>query len=459
MDKEECEIEAQGARRKGQGYLMAGSFKIITLGCRVNQHESAYLNEELAHAGLRRALKGERADIAVINTCIVTQRASHQSRQAIRKAIRENPAGLVAAVGCYAQVFPDELTRIQGIGLIADNRAKGKLPGLLINAAESRQKAIILTEFETEMDFEFLRIKRFPGRTRANLKIQDGCQSFCTYCIVPFARGPYRSLPASKVLSMVESLAGEGYREIVLTGIHLGKYGVDLGGEMNLNALLRSLGKEGFPARIRLSSLHPDEIDEELIDMAASDKWLCRHFHISLQSGDEGTLKKMNRNYKTGEFAGLIETIYGRIPLAAMGVDIISGFPGEAKAAHENTCSLIKDLPVSYLHVFPFSARPGTEAAGLAGQIDPGEIKRRATELRNLGQTKRDAFYHGCLNKDFSVLAERWHSGEKNIFQGMSDNYLPVVFPSDKDVTGRLVSVNMEKVENGKVTGRVQRVE
>ena len=438
---------------------MPKSFEIITLGCRVNQYESAYLSEALTHAGLRRALKGERADIAVINTCIVTQRASHQSRQAIRKAIRENPEGMVAAVGCYAQVFPDELTRIQGIGLIADNRAKGELPGLLLNAAESGQKTVVLKDFDPKMDFESLPIKRFPGRTRANLKIQDGCQAFCTYCIVPFARGPYRSLPHSKVLSMVESLAGEGYREIVLTGIHLGKYGMDLMGGMNLNGLLRSLGREGFPVRIRLSSLHPDEIDEELIDMAASEKWLCRHFHISLQSGDDEILKRMNRNYTIRAFAKLVETIYERIPLAAMGVDIISGFPGEAKAAHKNTCSLIKDLPVSYLHVFPFSVRPGTEASDFEGQLDPGEIKKRAAELRNLGQIKRNAFYHSCLNKDFLVLAEKCHSAEKNMVQGMSDNYLPVVFPSDKDMKGRLVTVNMERVENGKVTGRLQREE
>ena len=186
---------------------MAKSFKIITLGCRVNQYESAYLSASLTRAGLRRALKGERADIAVINTCIVTQRASRQSRQAIRKAIRENPEGMVAAVGCYAQVLPAELSRIKGIGLIADNRAKGGLPGLLLNAVESKQKTVVLKDFDPKMDFEFLPIKRFPGRTRANLKIPDGCQSFCTYCIVPFARGPYRSLLPSKVLSMVESLA------------------------------------------------------------------------------------------------------------------------------------------------------------------------------------------------------------------------------------------------------------
>jgi threonylcarbamoyladenosine tRNA methylthiotransferase MtaB len=365
---------------------------------------------------------------------------------------------MVAAIGCYAQVFPGELTRIQGIGLIADNRAKGKLPGLLINAAESNKKAVILNDFEPETDFDFLRINRFPGRTRANLKIQDGCQSFCTYCIVPFARGPYRSLPPAKVLSMVETLAGAGYREIVLTGIHLGKYGSDLGGGTGLNTLLQSLGKEGFPVRIRLSSLHPDEIDKELIDMAASEPWLCRHFHISLQSGDDGILQKMNRHYKKREFAGLIEKIHERVPLAAMGVDIISGFPGEDRTAHENTCSLIKDLPVSYLHVFPFSARPGTKAAGYPGQTDPGEIKRRAKELRILGQIKRDAFYRGCLNRDFSVLVEARPSEEKGILKGMSDNYLPVVFPWDKDVAGKLVYVRTERVEKDKVTGRVQGV-
>ena len=306
------------------------------------------------------------------------------------------------------------------------------------------------------MGFEFLPIKRFPGRTRANLKIQDGCQSFCTYCIVPFARGPYRSLPPSKVLSMAESLAGEGYREIVLTGIHLGKYGVDLGGGVGLSALLRSLGKEGFPVRIRLSSLHPDEIDEELIEMAASEAWLCRHFHISLQSGDDGILKRMNRRYKKGDFAQLIETIHDRVPLVAMGVDVISGFPGEKRTAHENTCSLIRDLPVSYLHVFPFSVRPGTKAANFSSQTDPGEIKKRAAELRNLGQIKKEAFYRACLGKNFLVLVETRQSEEKNIFKGTSDNYLPVGFPSDRDVTGTFVSVKTKKIENGRVTGRVQ---
>ncbi|MBW2035101.1 MAG: tRNA (N(6)-L-threonylcarbamoyladenosine(37)-C(2))-methylthiotransferase MtaB [Deltaproteobacteria bacterium] len=417
------------------------------------QYESAYLKEELTHAGWRQAADGEMPDVAIINTCIVTQRAAHQSRQAIRKAIRENPNGMVAAIGCYAQVYADELSSIQGIRLIADNRAKGKLIKFILSMADSGQRSVVLKDFELGMPFEFLPIGRYPGRTRAYLKIQDGCESFCSYCIVAFARGPYRSLAPEKVLSIIESLAGEGYREIVLTGIHLGKYGVDLDGNMNLNNLLRAIGREGFPVRIRLSSIEPNEIDQDLIEMVASNKWLCRHFHIPLQSGDNRVLKRMNRHYSGYEFAGLIESIYERIPLAAIGVDVMSGFPGEDPVAHQNTCALIRDLPVSYLHVFPFSPRKGTAAFAFDGRNDPEVIKKRAAELRAIGQDKRTEFYSSCLGKEFPVLAEGWYSEKKEMMKGTSDNYLAVLFSSSNDLKGRIVPVCMERIENNKVFG------
>ena len=429
------------------------SFKIITLGCKVNQYESAYLNEALVKAGCHHALEGEKADVAIINTCIVTQKAAHQSRQEIRKAIRGNQEGMVAAIGCYAQVYPDELSGIQGIGLIAGNTVKGQVPELLMNTIRSERKSVVLKEFKPGMPFEFLQIRRFPGRSRAYLKIQDGCQSFCSYCIVPFARGPYRSLALEKVLDMLETLSNEGYKEVVLTGIHLGKYGVDLKGEMKLNSLLHAIGMENFPTRIRLSSIEPDEIDEELIEMVASEKWLCRHFHVSLQNGDNRTLKRMNRNYTVRDFTKLIEAIHLRIPLAAIGADIMSGFPGEDSKAHENTFSLIKDLPVSYLHVFPFSPRPGTAASAFTDQVDPGVIKKRAQELRNLGQRKRTAFYRGCLKKQFEVLVEGWNSKEEKVVKGLSDNYLPVLFESSEDSKGKLISVYMDRLEKNKVIG------
>ena len=430
---------------------MPKSFKIITLGCKVNQFESAYLNDTLTQAGWHQAIKGERVDVAIINTCIVTQRAAHQSRQAIRKAVRENPNGTIAAIGCYVQVSPHELSGIQGVGLIADNAAKGQLPELLLNAAGSGERRVILKGFEPGMVFEPLQIRRFPDRTRAFLKIQDGCQSFCSYCVVPLARGPYRSLSPARVLSMVDSLARGGHKEIVLTGIHLGKYGVDLEGEMNLNRLLRAIGREEFPVRIRLSSLDPNEIDSDLIEMVASERWICRHFHISLQSGDDRILRAMNRNYIVQEFAGLVKSIKARIPLAAIGVDIMSGFPGEDTVAHENTYSLIRDLPVSYLHVFPFSPRPGTAAAALEGRIKPQVVKKRAAELRGLGQSKRALFYRDCLNKEFHVLVEGWHSVEKKLMKGMSDNYLPVLFTASQELKGQLIPVRVEGVENNRV--------
>ena len=432
---------------------MTKSFKIITLGCKVNQYESAYLSETLTHAGWVRVKKGDKADVAIINTCIVTQRAAHQSRQSIRKALRENPGGTVAATGCYAQVFPQELEQINGIGLIAGNTTKAKLPELLLDSTHSGGESLVLKDFDPEMPFEPLPIKRFPGRTRAYLKIQDGCQSFCTYCIVPFARGPCRSLSQQRVLSMLDALSREGYKEVVLTGIHLGKYGVDLKEDADLNRLLHAIGRQGLPLRIRLSSIEPNEINDELIDMVGNEKWLCRHFHIPLQSGDDRILKRMNRNYKAQEFARVIEAIHTRIPHAGIGVDVMSGFPGEGPIEHQNTLSLITDLPVSYLHVFPFSCRTGTAASLFDGRVDPGIIKKRASELRNIGQQKRSAFYQACLKKEFLVLAETWHSKENKIMKGMSDNNLPVLFSSSQDSKGRLVPVRTERVDNNMVIG------
>jgi threonylcarbamoyladenosine tRNA methylthiotransferase MtaB len=424
------------------------------LGCKVNQYESAYFMNELIQAGWQRAESGNRADVAIVNTCIVTQKASRQSRQAIRKAIRENPGGLVAAAGCYAQVFSDDLSDIKGLGVIADNRAKGKLPELLLNIAESPRKTTMLKEFDPATPFEFLPIRQFPDRSRAYLKIQDGCDSFCSYCIVTFARGPCRSLAFSEVLSMVGSLAEEGYAEVVLTGIHLGQYGLDLGEGMDISGLLLELGKQGFPTRVRLSSLEPNEIESGLVKTVADEKWLCRHFHIPLQSGDDGILKRMNRTYGARDFAKLIESIHREIPLAGIGVDVMAGFPGEDRAAHENTCSLISDLPISYLHVFPFSPMPGTPAAGFSDQNDREIIKRRAQELRELGQRKREAFYRSCLHHVFEVLPERWHS-EEEMVKGISDNYLPVLFPSSSLFENRLIDVKVEKVKRNGVIGSI----
>ena len=429
------------------------SFKIITLGCKVNQYESAYLKDSLLKAGWYEASKHEKADITLINTCIVTRKASYQSRQALRKAIRENPAGMTAAIGCYGQVFPDELSKIPGLNLITGNTVKGQLPDILINRLHDGQQHLISEGFNSDETFEALPLKGFLNRTRAFLKIQDGCRSFCSYCIVPFARGPVRSLYPAKVLSMLKSLSNEGFKEVVLTGIHLGMYGTDLDHDMDLKVLLTLIKREGLPMRIRLSSLEPTEINRDLIDMMASEEWLCRHFHVPLQSGDDRILKRMNRDYTAREFARLVERIHEKIPLAAIGLDTMAGFPGEDDRAHQHTCSLIHELPVSYLHVFPFSPRKGTAAAGFSDQVNQSVIKERAAELRTLGEKKREAFYRSCLGKEFLVLAEGWHSERGKMIKGLSDNYLRVIFPSPEFIKNSLMQIRMESLGKNVIIG------
>jgi threonylcarbamoyladenosine tRNA methylthiotransferase MtaB len=439
----------------GPGVLTMGkTFRIITLGCKVNQYESAFLGESLQEAGCLQAGVEEQADLTIVNTCIVTRRAAYQSRQAIRRAVREAPWGVTAAVGCYAQAFPEELTRIRGLDLVADNTAKGRVPEELLRLEKGTATRVLTGHFRRPMPFEFLPVKGLPDRTRAYLKIQDGCESFCSYCIVPVARGPFRSLAPYEVILALRSLAAEGILEVVLTGIHLGQYGVDLRPPTGLPALLRLIGEEGLSLRVRLSSIEPREVVPDLMELIASETWLCRHLHIPLQRGDDGILGRMNRTYRAAEYARLIEGVYRRLPLAALGADVMVGFPGEGEDAFRNTFSLIRDLPFSYLHVFPYSPRKGTPAESFSGQVDPKTAAERAARLRVLGQEKRRAFYQSCLGKEFMVLAEGWHSEEKKTVKGLTDNYVPIHFPSPAGLKNRLVPVQAVGLEGGGVLGR-----
>jgi threonylcarbamoyladenosine tRNA methylthiotransferase MtaB len=429
---------------------MAKTFRIITLGCKVNQCESASLREALIRTGWVPAEKGGSAEVAIVNTCIVTQRASYQSRQAIRKAIRENPSALTAATGCYAQAFPEELSGIQGLDVIAGNALKNHLHEILQDCRKGRPTILRQGDFNASLSEEILPLS---DRTRSFLKIQDGCESFCSYCIVPFGRGPLRSLDPLKVIGLLRSLSEEGYKEVVLAGIHLGKYGVDLSPATSLKDLLTLVGKARMPLRIRLSSIEPKEVAPELIQMMASEEWLCRHFHIPLQSGDDETLKRMNRNYTSGEFSRLIESIHSRIPLVALGTDIMAGFPGEEDKVHRNTYDLVKDLPLSYFHVFPFSPRRGTAAWDFKERIGEGEIKKRAESLRVEGQKKREAFYRSCLGKTFQVLAEGPDRAGTGLIKGLSDNYLPVLFPFPREIKNEMLPVRIERVEEMRIWG------
>ena len=431
------------------------TFRIITLGCKVNQYESACLREALLQAGWQEAPKGGKAEASIVNTCIVTHSASYQSRQAIRRAIKGNPGGLTAAVGCYAQVFSEELLEIRGLDLVAGNGAKHRLPDLLQDREKGRAPLFMSEEFSSLCFSDLLPLS---ARTRAVLKIQDGCDSFCSYCIVPYARGSVRSLEPHKVIENLEALAEKGYKEVVLTGVHLGRYGIDLHPAMGLKDLLSLLGKQKLPSRIRLSSLEPKEIGPDIIEMVASEPWLCRHFHIPLQSGDDNILKKMNRPYTALEFRSLIEKIRARVPVAAIGVDIMAGFPGEGEKAWLSTYGLVRDLPLSYFHVFPFSPRRGTPAWSFAERVPDPEIKKRTAQLRVLGEYKRRSFYESCVGLEFDILSEGWH-GNGLWIKGLSDNYLPVVFESPNPSQNEMVRVRIERVDAKTVHGARQKSE
>lgn len=430
------------------------TFKVITLGCKVNQYESAFIHSRLLEYGWHAADRDIPCDVTVVNTCIVTQRASHQSRQEIRKAVRENPSGMVAAIGCYPQVFPHEIAGIPGVRLVAGNTDKPDVPDLIKQALVGGERLWIRNGFAGRRSFAPMPVRLFPDRSRAFLKIQDGCEGSCSFCIVPRARGPYRSLPPSGVLTLLKDLSETGYREVVLTGIHLGKYGADLAEGRGLVSLLDAIGNASLPLRVRLSSIEPNEIEDSLIDRAASEPWLCRHFHVPLQSGDERTLLRMNRRYGPGEYGRLIEKIRQKIPLAAIGADVMAGFPGEDPAAHENTLALIGRLPLTYLHVFPYSRRPGTAAAGFRDHLPPGVIKERASRLRTLGLEKKIAFYDKCLGHDFEVLVEGWEDGVQGAAHGTTDNYLSVIFNPKFNMIGKLTNVTIESRKGDRLLGR-----
>ena len=400
--------------------------------------------------------KDIRSDLVIINGCIVTATASYQSRQAIRRAIRENPQAIIAVVGCYGQVFPDELSTINGVDLIVGNKGKSSVPDLLVNAVHHNPPLIVMEDFSASETFEHIPVKRFSSRTRAFLKIQDGCQSFCTYCIVPMARGPVRSLKPDNVITILKELEKNDYREIVLTGIHLGKYGSDLPSGINLTNLLIEIGKNAPKLRIRLSSLRPTEISKDLIELMVSNNWLCHHFHISLQSGDDSVLKRMNRHYTARMFVKLIDDIHKRVTKVSIGVDVLVGFPGESESSFNNTYELLKDLPVSYLHVFPYSRREGTAAAQFSDHLDHKLIKERAFLLRSLDKEKRRVFRDSLVGQTFSVLAEGWAPGEKNLIWGLSDNYVRFYFPAKSLIKNRMIKLKAESaIEKGIIAQQV----
>ena len=432
-------------------------FTITTLGCKVNQYESDAIANQLQSADWSRALKNEPSEICIINTCTVTQKASMQSRQAVRRAIRANPAARIVVTGCYAQTEPDAIEKIKGVHYIVGNADKHAICEV-IRTDKSPAPAHPLTiyrDIKPELDMapnpDFIA----GNRTRPFFKIQDGCDAFCTYCIIPYARGSSRSKPFESVLAGIQGFSSSGYQEIVLTGIHLGNYGNDLIPKTCLGELLNRIDDLNLIPRVRLSSIEPLELTDEIIKRVAESNILCRHFHVPLQSGDDHILKKMGRPYTAEDFRQLITKIHERLPDAAIGVDALIGFPGETDSAFEKTYALLEALPVAYLHVFPFSPRPGTPAADYPDKVSPLVIKHRCERIRTLGNAKRNDFYNRFVGQELEILIETTRHRPTGLLKGLSSNYIPILVDDDDRHKNKLVVVCTQKRIDDALLGNI----
>lgn len=432
---------------------------LTTLGCKVNQYESAAFRTGFEDAGLAVVSRGGNADIVVINTCAVTGSAGAQSRQALRRALRKNPHARIIITGCYAEIGARELAEekeLQGrdYSVIGNSRKDSLVEQALTD--ETRLGEDLLGTIATAKEICRLPVRRFGDRSRAYLRIQDGCESFCTYCIVPFTRGPSRSLPAEEVLEQAKIYAQEGYREIILTGIHIGNYGHDLGDKPSLFTLLDRLSLATPTVAYRISSLEPLEIDEKLLTLMQERKNIQPHLHIPLQSGHDEILARMNRRYTIEQFRGRIVLCRKHLPDAAIGIDILVGFPGETDAHFAESLAFLQSLDFTYLHVFPYSMRPGTVAAGFADQVAQKIKDDRVARLRELSEEKRQSFYRGQLGRCRPVIVEG-RRDDRGLLQGFTANYVAVRFEGPDNLLHGVATVRLRSLNENYIHG--ERVE
>lgn len=425
---------------------MAKTFSILTLGCKVNQYESEAMAELFEKNGYIQVDNDtDVADVYIVNTCTVTNLSDRKSRQYIRRAKRENPDSTVAVVGCYAQVAPKEVEKIEGVDVVIGTSERSKIVDLIEEAKEEDKKINIVRDIKKDRDFQFIKIDENFHKTRSYMKVQDGCNRYCTYCIIPYARGTIRSRRIGDCVREAIRLANAGYKEIILTGIHVGSYGVDLG-PVRLIDLIEAIAEVDGIERIRLSSVEPNIISEDFMRRAIACSKLCDHFHLSLQSGSNKVLKDMNRHYNREEFIEKTKIIKKYMPYAGLTTDIIVGFPGESDEDFEDSLSIVREVEFSKVHVFKYSKRKNTPAADRADQVD-GNIKiKRSEELIKLQDQYLKKFREKNMPRTLKVLFEEFDQG---YYFGYTDNYIRVKVKSDKDLINKILDVRL--VDNEEV--------
>ena len=421
---------------------------ISTLGCKVNQYETQAMEGFLSERGFERAVPGEIADAVIVNTCAVTAESGRKSRQTIRRLRDENPGAVLAVCGCYSQIEPDAAAAI-GADVIFGAADREKLVDAVVKACREGEGTRDIDEPFKRREIERLPAGAVDHRTRAMLKIQDGCVNFCTYCIIPYTRGRLRSLPCDEAAAEAARLASEGYREIVLTGIEVASYGVDLPGKPGLADVIEAVAGACGDMRIRLGSLEPTVITEDFCRRLAATGKLCRHFHLSLQSGCDRTLKAMNRKYDTATFFEKTELLRKYFPGCALTGDLITGFPGETDADDKATSAFLWKCRFAAMHVFPYSRRPGTPADKMPDQCLKKVKEQRAHEQQRLCDSMHRDFLRACVGQTLPVLFE---SEEDGFCTGHSDTYMPVKVKGT-NLRGELRNVRIERVEGETLCG------
>ena len=421
-----------------------------TLGCKLNYAETSAISRLLPAESFEKTREASDADVCIINTCSVTAAADKKCRQLVRKLTKESPGALIVVVGCYAQLRPETLASIPGVDIVLGTYEKFMLPEYLKTTLKREIPEIYVNKLpETDPFYSSFSV---DDRTRSFLKIQDGCDYFCSYCTVPLARGRSRNPSIEKLVQEAEFIAGKGVKEIVLTGVNIGDFGKSTG--ETFTELLRELLKVEGIERYRISSIEPDLLSDELVYLASENKKIMEHFHIPLQSACDRTLRMMGRRYLRDTFADRVMTIKKRMPLAGIGADVITGFPGESEADFEETYSFLKEMPLSYLHVFTFSERPGTPAEKMKDKVKWADRERRSKRLLELSANKRSDFYRMNKGMTSEVLFE--HSRRAGMIEGFTGNYIRVQYPWKSDLAGTVRKVVLKEVaENGSVNAEL----
>lgn len=427
----------------------------ITLGCRVNSYESEAMAEKFIKEGYELVEPEDKADVYVINTCTVTNMGDRKSRQMISKAKKLNDDAVIAVVGCYSQVEPEKVSEIDGVDIVLGTKNKGDIIKYLNEFIEEKTQIVNVKDVFKDKKFEDLKIDEYHDKTRAFLKIQDGCNRFCSYCLIPYARGGICSKEPLKVISEIKELAKHGFKEIILSGIHIASYGIDLKNGWDLMKIVEEAEKVDGIERIRIGSIEPTFFTEEVIEKIKSMKKMCPHFHLSLQSGCTATLKRMNRHYTAAEYKEIVAKLRNNIKDVSITTDVIVGFPGETEEEFNETYKFLKNIKLTKTHVFKYSKREGTKAAEAKEQVDGNVKEERSAKLIELNNKNENEFISKFIGRDMKVLFETHFENNHELFEGYTANYVKVVVKSHKDISSAILNIKITEAKGEYLIGEI----